>query len=78
MAWATPRLGFFPKQNAYLVVIGLTFFFLGDIFVGFGLTFTGSTKIIAKYMTWIMYAPGLVLPALSGFDLTKLGRKKSA
>jgi hypothetical protein len=77
MAWATPRLGFFPKKNAYLALVGLTFFLIGDIFVGLGLTFGGTAKIAAKYMTWIMYTPGLVLPALSGYDLSKFGRRKS-
>jgi hypothetical protein len=78
MAWATPRLGFFPKRNAYLALVGLTCFLIGDIFVGVGLTFSGTIKIWAKYMTWIMYTPGLVLPALSGYDLSKFGRKKAA
>jgi hypothetical protein len=77
MAWATPRLKFFPKPNAFLILIGLTCFFIGDITVGFGIALSGEHRVLVKYLTWILYVPGLVLPTLSGYDLKKIVRRSS-
>jgi len=72
LACAALRIKYFPKINAVLIWIGITCFFLGDITVGLGFSLTGEPRVIARYLTWIFYLPGLVLPALSGFDLKKM------
>jgi hypothetical protein len=72
-AWATIRIGYFPKANAYLAGIGMTFFFLSDFTVGINFSMEPcQARLISNYLTWIFYTPGLVLPALSGWDLKKI------
>jgi hypothetical protein len=75
-AWAAVRTGFMPAPNAWLAAIGLTCFFLSDFTVGLNFSMKpGHERLISNYLTWVFYTPGLVLPALSGYDLRKiLGR----
>ena len=73
MAWAAVRIGYMPKDNAWLVAIGLTCFFVSDLLVGVHFaTQPGRDQTFAIYLTWIFYTPGLVLPALSGYRLSKI------
>jgi hypothetical protein len=75
-AWAAVRIRYMPKENAILVAIGLTCFFVSDLLVGvhFG-TEPGRSQTLAIYLTWIFYTPGLVLPALSGYKSGYLFRQ---
>lgn len=73
MAWAAVRIGYMPKGNAWLAAIGLSCFFVSDLLVGVHFaTQPGRDQTFAIYLTWIFYTPGLVLPALSGYRLSRI------
>jgi hypothetical protein len=72
-AIAAVKIGFFPRANAVLIVVGVACFFLSDICVGFYRSLPmGYDRVFATYLTWIFYAPALVLTSLSGYDLKKI------
>jgi hypothetical protein len=72
-AIAADKIGFFPKANAVLIVTGIACFFLSDVCVGFYRSLpAGYDRVFATYLTWIFYAPALVLTSLSGYDLKKI------
>jgi hypothetical protein len=61
--------GFFPHSNAMLIAVGVTLFFLSDVCVGFYRSLPrGYQQVFATYLTWVFYAPALVLTALSSYD----------
>jgi hypothetical protein len=67
------QVGFFPRGNAILIAVGVACFFLSDVCVGFYRSLPRNyTMVFATYLTWIFYAPALVLTALSGYDLGKI------
>jgi hypothetical protein len=67
------KIGFFPAQNALLITLGVLFFFLSDVCVGFYRSLPiGYAQVFATYLTWVFYAPALVLTALSCYDLPRL------
>ena len=73
MAGAAVRIGYMPKGNAWLAAIGMACFFVSDLLVGVHFaTQPGREQTFAIYLTWIFYTPGLVLPALSGYKLSKI------
>jgi len=72
-ALAAFQIGFFPRGNALLVAVGVLCFFLSDVCVGFYRSLpAGYERLFFTYITWVFYAPALVLTALSGYDLKKL------
>lgn len=72
-ALAAFRIGFFPRENAVLVAIGVACFFLSDVCVGFYRSLPKDySMVFATYITWVFYAPALVLTALSGYNLKKI------
>ncbi len=72
-AWAAAKIGFFPKSNALIIAVGVTCFFLSDVCVGFYRSLSpGQLRVFATYLTWIFYAPALVLVALSGYNLKRI------
>jgi len=67
-AWMTLKVGYFPRANAWLIVIGATCFFIGDYLVGFNLSLSPSmARVTTMYLTWLFYAPAITLLALSGY-----------
>ena len=67
-AWMSLRVGYFPRANAWLIVLGATCFFIGDYLVGFNLSLEPSmTRVTTMYLTWMFYAPAITLLALSGY-----------
>ena len=69
-AFVALTTGFFPHGNALLIAVGVTLFFLSDICVGFYRSLpTGYPQVLATYLTWVFYAPALVVTALSSYDL---------
>ncbi len=72
-AIAAVKIGFFPRANAILIVTGVACFFLSDVCVGFYRSLpAGYERVFATYITWIFYAPALVLTSLSGYNLKKM------
>jgi hypothetical protein len=60
---------FFPHGNAILIAVGVALFFLSDVCVGFYRSLPrGYSQVLATYLTWVFYAPALVLTALSGYN----------
>ena len=74
--WATLvafKIGFFAHGNAVLIAAGVACFFLSDVCVGFYRSLPKNyTMVFATYLTWIFYAPALILTALSGYNLDRL------
>jgi hypothetical protein len=67
------KVGFFPRGNAVLVAIGVGCFFLSDVCVGYYRSLPkNDSMVFATYLTWVFYAPALVLTALSGYDLDRI------
>jgi hypothetical protein len=67
------QVGFFPRGNAILVAAGVACFFLSDVCVGYYRSLPRSYAMaFATYLTWVFYAPALVLTALSAYDLDAL------
>ena len=67
------KIGFFAHGNAILIAIGVACFFLSDVCVGYYRSLPKNyTMVFATYLTWIFYAPALVLTALSSYDLGKI------
>jgi hypothetical protein len=67
------QVGFFPRGNAILIAVGVACFFLSDVCVGYYRSLPRNyTMAFATYLTWIFYAPALVLTALSGYDLDRI------
>lgn len=67
------RVGFFPRGNAILIAAGVACFFLSDVCVGYYRSLPrGYAMAFATYLTWVFYAPALVLTALSAYDLGAL------
>ena len=67
------QVGFFPRGNAILIAVGVACFFLSDVCVGYYRSLPKNyTMAFATYLTWIFYAPALVLTALSGYDLDRI------
>jgi hypothetical protein len=72
-ALAAFKTGFFPRENAILIAAGVSCFFLSDVCVGFyRLIPKNYTLVFATYLTWVFYAPALVLTALSAYDLSRI------
>jgi len=68
MGWASLRTGYFPRENAVLIAMGATFFFLGDLLVGFNLSLGPSIERVRSiFLTWVFYTPAIALLALSGY-----------
>ena len=66
-------IGYFPRANAVLIVTGVACFFLSDVCVGFYRSLPADyNRVFAMYITWIFYAPALVLTSLSGYNLKKI------
>ena len=69
-AFVALTTGFFPHSNATLIAVGVTLFFLSDVCVGFYRSLPrGYPQVFATYLTWVFYAPALVLTALSAYRL---------
>ncbi len=67
-AWMSRYVKFFPRKNAFLIALGMTFFFTADFLVGLNLSLPiGNERIITHYLTWIFYFPALLLLALSSY-----------
>jgi hypothetical protein len=67
------QVGFFPRGNAILIVAGVACFFLSDVCVGYYRSLPKNYAMaFATYLTWVFYAPALVLTALSVYDLGAL------
>ena len=67
-AWMTRKVGYFPRANSWLIMIGATCFFIGDYIVGFNLSLSPSlVRVTTLYLTWLFYAPAIILLALSGY-----------
>ncbi len=67
------KVGFFPHGNAILIAVGVACFFLSDVCVGFYRSLPKNySMVFATYLTWIFYAPALVLTALSSYDLDRI------
>ena len=67
------KTGFFPHGNAILIAAGVACFFLSDVCVGYYRSLPKNyTMVFATYLTWIFYAPALVLTALSCYDLDSI------
>ena len=65
--------GFFPRGNAILIAAGVGCFFLSDVCVGYYRSLPRNyTMAFATYLTWIFYAPALVLTALSSYELDRI------
>lgn len=62
-----------PRTNGLLAAIGILFMFLSDLTVGINFTMAPSSlRSISNFSTWIFYAPGILLVALSGFSMKRL------
>ena len=67
------QVGFFPRGNAILIAVGVACFFLSDVCVGYYRSLPKDYAMaFATYLTWIFYAPALVLTALSSYDLDRI------
>ena len=67
------KVGFFPRGNAVLIAVGVACFFLSDVCVGYYRALPRNySMVLATYLTWIFYAPALVLTALSGYALDRI------
>ena len=56
-----------------LIAVGVACFFLSDVCVGYYRSLPKNyTMVFAAYLTWIFYAPALLLTALSSYDLGKI------
>lgn len=73
IALANPGIGFFPKINSILIIIGMIFFFLCDINVGLSIALKqGIYRLYVNSTVWIFYTPALILLALSGYNYKKI------
>jgi hypothetical protein len=69
--WMSLRIGYFPRANAVLIAAGATSFFIGDYLVGFNLSLQPSpARTTTVFLTWVFYAPAIILLALSGYRWT--------
>mgnify|MGYP006278184347 CR=1 FL=1 len=69
MALMSIHINYFEKKNAFLIAIGMSFFFIADFLVGFNLSLEiGIERVITHYLTWIFYLPALLLLALSSYQ----------
>jgi len=67
-AWMSLRAGYFPRANAWMIILGATCFFVGDYLVGFNLSLAPSiARVTTMFLTWLFYAPAITLLALSGY-----------
>ena len=66
MAWMSLNIKFFDVKNAFLIAVGMSFFFIADFLVGFNLSLEiGTQRIVTHYLTWVFYLPALLLLSLS-------------
>ncbi len=72
-ALAALRIAYFPRPNVWMIAVGVLCFFLSDVCVGFYRSLpAGELRVFATYITWIFYAPALVLVSLSGYSFKKI------
>ena len=73
MAWMSLHIKLFDFKNAFLIAIGMSFFFIADFLVGFNLSLEiGTQRIITHYLTWVFYLPALLLLSLSSYKWKKI------
>ncbi len=64
-AWEVVRRKLFPKPNAWLIALGVTFWFLTELVGVVHNIKIGALSEIAMNLTWIVYMPAILLLALS-------------
>ena len=68
MAWGTLIRSFYPRYNAWMIAVGMTFFYCCDVSVGLSAALNGTDAgAILNNMVGLFYTPALVLLAFSGF-----------
>ena len=70
IAWIIQIKQIYPLFNSLCIAIGISLFFLSDMFVGYGHFF--ADKIGQAYiinLSWLFNIPGITLLALSGFKI---------
>ncbi|QEN06280.1 hypothetical protein EW093_16820 [Thiospirochaeta perfilievii] len=72
ISWLSIKIGYFPKVNSIMILVGMSFFFLCDFTVGYGILADNIIfKEIATSSTWIFYTPALILLSTSSYDYNK-------
>lgn len=68
-AWASRAIGHFPRRNAGMMALGMSLFLLCDITVAGNLALPPDSmmRVVTSSLTWMFYAPALVLIALSAW-----------
>lgn len=68
-AWAARAIGHFPSRNTGMMALGMSLFLLCDITVAGNLALPPDSmlRVVTSSLTWMFYAPALVLIALSAW-----------
>ncbi|MCB9794084.1 MAG: hypothetical protein H6741_15320 [Alphaproteobacteria bacterium] len=73
MAWGTLIRGFYPRLNAWLIALGMSFFFACDIALGLSHVYASEQPTLSKIFGMVpdlTYSTALTLVALSGYKWT--------
>ena len=68
VAWEAFRRGLFPRTNAWLIVLGVSFWFVCELVGVVHNIQIGTLSDLSMRLTWHFYMPGILLLALSGHN----------
>jgi hypothetical protein len=75
VAWEAFRRGFFPRANAWLLALGVSFWFVCELVGVVHNIQIGTLSDLAMRLTWHFYMPGILLLALSGHNYGSVNNK---
>jgi hypothetical protein len=67
MGWSTVLHDRYPRDNAWMIAVGITFFYVCDTALGLGTESSGTLAEIFALVPDITYTPALMLLAISGY-----------
>ena len=67
VAWEAVRNRLYPRMNAYMVALAITFWFLTEIVGSIYNIQIGTASFICFNIVWVFYTPTVALLALSGY-----------
>lgn len=77
-AWVCIKIDYFADINSILIALGMSFFFLCDFTVGFNMSSPDpQTRVIVSSLTWMFYAPALIMLSLSSYNFDSFLSRKS-
>ncbi len=67
MGWTTVLHRCYPRDNAWMIAVGMTSFYICDVALGLGTELQGSQAELFGLVPDLTYTPALMLVALSGY-----------